>query len=68
MAAEFTDEMLGAYVDEELDPAQMSWIAAAAQESPELKRRVEAIRCVTGAVRMLCRARPVRGSRPPRCH
>lgn len=56
MPVELTDEILGAYVDEELDPALMSLIEIAAQRSYETTCRLRAIRRVTVAVRALCQA------------
>jgi len=57
MQQRITDEMLGAYVDHELDPASMQHVEAAAERSGEIRERLDAIRRVTAAVRALCRAR-----------
>jgi anti-sigma factor RsiW len=51
MRLELTDAMLSAYVDQELPPALMSQIEAAARRSSEIRIRLDAIRRVNAAVR-----------------
>lgn len=55
MLPEITDEMLGAYVDQELDPAQRRQVEAAAMRSCSIRRRLDAIRRISAAVRAISR-------------
>lgn len=68
MLPEFDDIVLGAYVDSELDPVLAARIESAARRSPELQRRIEAIRRVNAAVRALCDPRSTPDDGPPQSH
>jgi hypothetical protein len=57
MASLVSDEMLGAYVDRELDPAFIVLVEAAIQHSPAIRRRLSAIRALTPIVRSACEFR-----------
>ena len=54
MLPQYSDIVLGAYVDEELDPALAARIESDARHSSALRARIEAIRQVDAAVRALC--------------
>ena len=54
MTPEISDEVLGAYVDRELDPALTAFVEAAANGSAVIRRRLDAIRRVTAFVRSAC--------------
>jgi anti-sigma factor RsiW len=57
MASLVSDEMLGAYVDRELDPAFVLLVEAAIQRSPAIRRRIAAICALTPLVRSSCEFR-----------
>jgi anti-sigma factor RsiW len=63
---QYSDIVLGAYVDQELDPALAARISADAGLSSALRARIDAIRRVDAAVRAFYDPRLTLDGRPPR--
>ena len=66
MLRRYSDSVLGAYVDQELDAALVARIEADARQSSALRARIDAIRRVNVAVRALCDPRMQLDGKPSR--